>query len=99
MKLSTKAISALQFEKVFTFVFDKWNDLLSARVLLSRWKRMNPGCDFTSKLEDVDGMYLLYVTKYDHPLERKRKCDDEPRNERPRDNRGRKARAKAKETV
>ena len=99
MKMTFKAISALQFEDVKVFVFDRWRDLLTARALLSMWKRLNPGYDYTTKKEDVDGMFLLYVTIYDHPLERKRKCDDEPRNERPRDNRGRKARAKAKETV
>lgn len=99
MKLTLKAISALQFEDVKVFVFDRWRDLLTARALLSMWKRLNPGYDYTTRKEDVDGMHLLYVTIYDHPLEIQSKSNDKPRIERPRSNRGRKARAKNQEVV
>ena len=99
MKLTLKAISALQFEDVKVFVFDRWRDLLTARALLSMWKRLNPGYDYATKKEDVDGMHLLYVTIYDHPLEKRSKSDDKPRIERPRNNRGRKARAKDQKAV
>lgn len=99
MKLTLKAISALQFEDVKVFVFDRWRDLLTARALLSMWKRLNPGYDYTTRKEDVDGIHLLYVTIYDHPLEIQSKSNDKPRIERPRSNRGRKARAKNQEAV
>lgn len=38
MKMTLKAISELQFEVVKVFVFIRWRDLLTARVLLSQWK-------------------------------------------------------------
>ena len=99
MKMTLKAISELQFEVVKVFVFIRWRDLLTARVLLSQWKRLNPGYDYSTKKEVVEGLHLLYVTIYDHPLEIQSKSNDKPRIERPRSNRGRKARAKNQEVV
>lgn len=75
-KLTMKAISKLHLGEVKVFVLDTFNELLSARVLLYRWKEMNPGYDYISKKENVDGKILLYITLYDHPV----KHTNKPKN-------------------